>query len=247
MKAEKLWVEVCMSPGLYPFYAAPHTVGVVVDVIRASASICTAFEAGVQEIVPLPDLEKIAEYKAQNYITAGERNSYKVEGCDLGNSPYEFMGEHLRGRKIAMTTTNGTQAINVAMHSEATAVEKLAIGCFLNFEALVEWLKAQNRNVLLICSGWKNAVNTEDTLFSGKVVKNLSETGLFVPGSDAALLSQKLYEQAQNDLFAYISDCSPRLRQKLDWLRNDVQYCLSAKKINLVPVYENGKLFVRQS
>src|SRR5690242_17663472 len=84
---------------------------VVVDILRATSCMTTAFAHGISAITPFADLHECLAMKSEHYFTAGERDGKKVDGFDLGNSPFEYMDEKLRGKKIAFTTTNGTQAI----------------------------------------------------------------------------------------------------------------------------------------
>jgi 2-phosphosulfolactate phosphatase len=94
-------------------------------------------------------------------VTSGERDGKKVEGFDKGNSPFEYIGEEVRGLKLAFTTTNGTQAIE-----KAKGAKEVIIGSFLNLTSVVRYLLLGENNVLIVCAGWKGRVNLEDTLFA---------------------------------------------------------------------------------
>ena len=81
-------VKVCFSPMLYPLYASKETVTVVVDILRATSAICTAFEHGIERVVPVPDVEDTYFYKDHDdVILAAERGGEIVEGFRYGNWP----------------------------------------------------------------------------------------------------------------------------------------------------------------
>src|ERR1044071_526976 len=123
-------IEVCVSPEMMHLYDVSDKTVVVVDILRATSCMVTAFAYGVECIVPFADLEDCRAMSKQGYITSGERNGEKVEGFDKGNSPFEYM-EEVRGKKVAFTTTNGTQAISKSM-----AARDVVIGAFLNLTAI---------------------------------------------------------------------------------------------------------------
>src|SRR5690606_27773834 len=157
----KYRVEVCFTPGHYPLYAQDMGIVVVIDVLRATSAMVAAFENGVDRIIPVSTVEEARRYIGRpGYIAAAERNGEVVEGFDYGNSPLAYVGQDLRGKTIVMTTTNGTKAINMAKDAR-----KLVVGSFLNLSALSEWLVQQNDNILLLCSGWKDKFNLEDSVY----------------------------------------------------------------------------------
>src|SRR5215213_279088 len=126
-------IDVCLSPDLMHLYDVRDCSVVVVDVLRATSCMVTAFAHGVQSITPYSDVEECKAAKAEGFITSGERDGNKVDGCDKGNSPFEYMGADIRGKKIAYTTTNGTEAIH-----KARGAKKLVVGSFLNVSAVAK-------------------------------------------------------------------------------------------------------------
>jgi 2-phosphosulfolactate phosphatase len=94
-------IDVCLSPDLMHLYQTNHRSVVVVDILRATSCMTTAFAFGIKSITPFASLEDCRAMKAQGYFTSGERDGKKVEGFDLGNSPFEYMAENLKGQRIA--------------------------------------------------------------------------------------------------------------------------------------------------
>src|SRR5690606_38832531 len=100
---------------------------VVIDILRATSAITTAFYNGVAKMIPVATVEEAKKHKENGLIVAAERNGEIVEGFDLGNSPFGYMNNKVKGKTIAITTTNGTQAIEAAKKAE-----RIVIGSFLN-------------------------------------------------------------------------------------------------------------------
>ena len=120
---------------------------------RATSAMCTAFENGIKSMIPVEHIEQAIEYKKQGYLVAAERKGEVVEGFQLGNSPFHYMDEKLKGETTVITTTNGTRAIEVSKEAH-----KVIIGSFLNISAICNYLKAQNRDVLLLCCRLERAL-----------------------------------------------------------------------------------------
>lgn len=210
---------------------------VVVDILRATSSMVTAFAHGIRKIIPVSELDECRAYGRQGYLTAAERDGKMAAGFDLGNSPFSYMGEQIRGRTLAMTTTNGTHAIRLSR-----AADQVIIGAFLNLSSVAAYLRAQQKNVLVVCAGWKGKFNLEDTLFAGALAQQLLDA--FAPENDATLAAAHLYETAKNDWYGFLSQSSHVQRlQKLD-LAKDIAYCLQPDIYDVVPVLAGDYLLV---
>ncbi len=232
-------IEVCFSPQSYPLFHNPESVVVVIDVLRASSAITTAFYNGVAKMIPVATVEEAKEYKENGFLVAAERNGEIVEGFDLGNSPFGYMNAKVKGKTIAITTTNGTLAISVARQAH-----KVVIGSFLNLDTVVEFLKKEKRDVLFLCAGWKNKFNLEDTLFAGAVAEQLIYKYDFKSACDSTIAAMELYKLAKHDLFGFLGNSSHRNRlEKLD-LERDIKYCLTPNQCPVIPVME-GKFLVK--
>lgn len=234
----KYRAEVCFIPGQYPLYAQGMGVVVVIDVLRATSAMVAAFENGVDRIIPVATVEEASQYIGRpGYIAAAERNGEVVSGFSYGNSPLAYVGADLRGKTIVMTTTNGTKAINLAGNART-----LVIGSFLNLTALCEWLAKQNCDVLLLCSGWKDKFNLEDSVFAGAVLDRLLATGKFGVEEDSSIAAKYMF-MAARDNFMGILKAAPR-RRRIEQLKllSDVKYCLTPDQSTVIPVLRNGEL-----
>jgi len=230
-------VEVCFSPALFPCFENPEAVAVIVDILRASSAIVTAFENGAEKIIPVGTLDEAREYKAKGYVVAAERDGLIQDFADFGNSPFNFTPEAVQGRQIVYSTTNGTQAIRLASSCHA-----VAIGAYLNFTALCKWLTDSKRDVIILCAAWKNKFSLEDSVFAGAIVHHLLETGNFTTDCDSAKASLDLYLIARNDLMAYIDKAAQRHRLRKNKLDDVIGYCHTFDLARTVPVLENDYL-----
>lgn len=234
-------IDACFSPALYPVYEDPESIVVIIDVLRATSAICVAFHHGAEKMIPVATVAEAEEYKKQGFLAGAERDAIKIEGFDFGNSPYDYLGDHVSGKTIALTTTNGTQAIEAARNAY-----KVVIGSFLNIDVLCDWLVKQNRNVLLLCSGWKNKFNLEDSLYAGAVTQEISKraNGREIKLGDACLALQYLYEMAKEDPMKFLNHASHKERLVKLNLKKDIRYCLIPNTAPVIPVLE-GKYLVK--
>ncbi|TAL63388.1 MAG: 2-phosphosulfolactate phosphatase [Bacteroidetes bacterium] len=230
-------IDACFSPYLYPVYKGDDTIVVIIDVLRATSAICTAFEHGVEKIIPVATVEEARVYKEKGFLVGAERNGLPVDGFDFGNSPFHYMGDPIKGKTIVLTTTNGTQAIEAAKDAY-----KVVIGSFLNMDALCSWLLSENKNILLLCSGWKNKFNLEDAVFAGAVTDAISNTPDKYNLGDACLALKYLYKMAKENPNKFLSHSSHKERLAALNLKEDVRYCLTPNQTKVIPIYKEGAL-----
>jgi len=232
-------IEVCYTPQAYPLFHKDESIVVVIDIFRATSAIVTAFYNGVSKMIPVASVEEAREYQKNGYMAAAERDGEVIEGFELGNSPFGYMNNKVKGKTIAISTTNGTQAIEASRKAS-----KILVGSFLNLDVLCEYLAQQKKDVILVCAGWKNKFNLEDTIFAGAVVEKLTTESGFEITCDSAIASKHLYNIAKTDLYEFLSNSSHRNRlAKLD-LERDIKYCLSPNQCPVIPVME-GKYLVK--
>ncbi len=237
---ERPYVEVCFSPKQFPLYKDPHDIIVVIDVLRATSAICAAFEHGVKSIIPVSSIEEAKDLQEQGYLAAAERNGQIVEGFAFGNSPFSYMTERTIGKTVALSTTNGTRAINIAKVSAKTVV----IGSLNNVEALSKWLIKQERNVLCLCSGWKDKFNLEDTICAGAIADALLSTGNFQSTEDSSIAAKYLFQSARDNYFGYLKSSSHRRRLKKLNLNEDIKFCLTPNQTEVIPIMQGDRLIL---
>jgi 2-phosphosulfolactate phosphatase len=231
-------IEVCFSPLLFPYIITRENyIIVLVDILRASTSICTAFAYGVSEMIPVATIEEAREYKKKGYLVAAEREGRKLDFADMGNSAFHFMTPDIKGKTIVYSTTNGTQAIESVKKSG-----KIVIGAFINRMAIADWLARQNKNVVILCAGWKNLFNLEDTLFAGALTEALLKTDRFLTHCDSAHAALDLWDVAKENILEYVEKAAHRQRLKRLGLDDVLEYSFSMDITEVIPVMEGTRL-----
>jgi 2-phosphosulfolactate phosphatase len=233
--------HVCLTPALLPLFNVEEYIVVVIDIFRATSSICYGIENGAEAIIPVSQVEECSAYreKGLDYLLAAERDGKVVEGFDFGNSPFSYTAEKVAGKTVVLTTTNGTHALHLSR-----AAKKNVIGSFLNLTTLSDWLKTQNENVLLVCAGWKNNFNLEDTLFAGAVIDQLKTDGYVL--DDAALAANDLYQLGKHDINDYLKKTSHGERLKKLGIQKDIDFCLQVDITTAIPVLDGERLIKLQ-
>ncbi len=147
---------------LLPFLFQPDELrggtAVVIDVLRASTTITHALAAGANAVIPCEEIEEArqiaANLPATEVVLGGERDSKKIEGFDLDNSPLKYTPETVGGKTVVFTTTNGTRALSLSQQTE-----HILLGSFVNLNAVIASLAADNRALHLVCAGTRGPDN----------------------------------------------------------------------------------------
>jgi 2-phosphosulfolactate phosphatase len=224
-------IEVVYTPKLLPLYHLEGKLVVVIDILRASSTLCVAFETGVNKILPVASTEECKMFRDFDFLIAAERNAVKLPDFDMGNSPFEFQNPLLAGKNIAFTTTNGTKALKMAKAQNAT---EIVIGSFLNISALCSYIKTKNLDTVLLCAGWKDKYSLEDSLFAGALAHEMSDC--FAIDDDACLAAIDLFQNHANQTENLIRKSSHAKRfQLLHVQTDDVAFCLQRDYTNKVP------------
>lgn len=228
-------VEVCFSPELIHLHELKGKIVVVVDIFRATSTMVAALAHGITEIKTFAELEECREMSDQGYLIAGEREGLTAPGFEMGNSPVAYLAGDFAGRKLAMTTTNGTQAI----HKSAGAFEIL-IGAFPNLAATARYIQSLEKDVLIHCAGWKGFFNLEDSLYAGALTKSLESTHL--ADEDGAMAMKSVFENEGHNLKRFLSQASHAKRIQNHGIESDIDFCLTLDLYDLVGKVENGVL-----
>lgn len=223
-------IDVCFSPALYPVYHNPEAIVVVVDVFRATTTMAAAFHNGAKSIRPVASVEEAEAYKAKGWLVGAERNVKRCDFADFGNSPFDYTPDRVSGKDIVFTTTNGTKAITVAK-----SAFRVITGAFVNLQAVADYCRYYQRDVVVLCSGWQDKVNIEDTLFGGALTDVLVATGAYQTGSDAAVIARDMWSANKHNLIVYLDATDHMARLKANHLENAVPYCLTLSSIPIVP------------
>lgn len=233
-----------LSPALLHLYDVSNSIVVIIDVLRATSTIATALYNGARSVIPVDSVGRCIEIGKQiDGITAGERDGQIADGLSYGNSPFEYPRDFVEGRTLVLTTTNGTRLLHMALEKGAGEV---ITGSFPNLTAVCDYLMETEQNVILGCAAWKDRVNMEDTLFAGAIIEAVGKR--FSINCDSSHLAQSMYDKAKRDLFDYMmqNDASHYHRLMGFGLEKDIRYCLTADEANILPIYRDGKLIVKE-
>lgn len=208
----------------------------VIDVLRASTTIVSALAHGCRALVPVADADEARRraraHRGEPPLLAGERRGETIDGFDLGNSPLEVAGSHIRGRTVLLTTSNGTRALLAARRAAA-----IGVAGFVNLGAAAAWAAAQGRPVALACAGERGAVSLEDRVCAGMLAAHLADGEPPPILTEDARAAARVAERYEKDLGALRED-SPWARHLIRTGRGrDVDACLSRDTSTLVPVY----------
>ena len=229
-------VKVFLTPETVSPKLLSDSTCVVVDILRATSSWVTAIANGARLIRPVNTLKECKSLGNKGFLTAAERGGQRIEGFDLGNSPLEYAREKVSGKKIAVTTTNGSRTIKYT-----SAGKEIYIGAYLNLKALYQVLNNKSP-VVIICSGWEGRPGMEDILFAGELVSMLSNTHEF--SDDAALVAFELYKKARQNMYFFLSQAMHVKRLLKLGLKKDIEFCLKKDVFQVVPKLYKGDIVV---
>lgn len=236
------------TPELTPSDRVPD-LAIAVDVLRATTTMATALAAGAEAVQVFSDLEKLMQvsdaWPVERRIRAGERGGAKVAGCDMGNSPLDCTPERVQGRRLFISTTNGTRALQCIQDAPAVLA-----AAFVNRQAVVDYVLAQQpETVWVVGSGWEGSFSLEDTTCAGAIADRLlSHLGVTVDdfaGNDETVSAIALYRQWQNQLLPLMHHASHGKRLlRLD-CDEDLKYCVQIDLLNILPIQREPGVLVK--
>src|SRR5438093_987820 len=159
-------VHVAFTPG----ESTPAPVGIVVDVLRATSTICQALASGYRRVLCCAEVDEaraLAESEGSAKL-AGERRLEPLEGFDFGNSPRELAGEPA-AETLILSTTNGTRLLVAA----AARFEQVLVGSLLNLDAVAAAARASGGDVAVLCAGVLGELALDDAYCAGRIVAAL--------------------------------------------------------------------------
>lgn len=228
-------IEVCLTPELIHQFDLSGKIVVAVDIFRATSCMVSGMAYGVEAIYPVATVDECLELGKQGMVTAGERGGIKVDGFEIGNSPFDYMNDAYIGKSIAVSTTNGTKTIIASL-----AADEILIGAFLNINAIAEHLAHSGKDVVIHCAGWQGTVNLEDTLFAGALIAELAATHQIF--GDPAFMAFQLFKTNKHDMLACAQQSSHAQRLAGFGVIKDIEFCLQRSLYSVLPVYKNGRL-----
>ena len=226
---------ICHSPAQWrtlPADRLQFSACAVIDVIRATTTIVTALAHGAVDVLPVADVGDAFAEKARHpdSLLAGERGGQPLPGFDLGNSPEDFTPELMSGRRIILTTTNGTQAL-----AACTGARAVITACFANLDAAANRLRELGPPWIILCAGCNGEFGVDDAVVAGALAEALDQ--------DHALVS--LYRSVRFELTAMLLGCTAGRELVKVAMEKDIPFCAKPNLFPLVPTLgEVGSLRV---
>ena len=236
------------TPELTPTDKVPDC-AIALDILRATTTIATALNSGAEAVQAFSDLEKLMQvsedWPVEKRLRAGERGGAMVAGCDLGNSPLDCTPELVGGRRLFISTTNGTRALECVQNSPVVLA-----AAFVNRQAAVDYLmQEQPETVWLVGSGWEGSFSLEDTACAGAIAhslfKQLNRPLEELAGNDETLGAIALYSQWKDQLLAMLHHASHGQRLlRLD-CHEDLKYCSQTDILDVLPIQKEPGVLVK--
>ena len=205
--------------------AAPT--GVVIDVIRATSTICQALAAGYERVFCAAEVEEARALRDDlgEGVLGGERHAVRIPGFDLGNSPREYLEPV--GQTLVLSTTNGTRAVVAA----AQRCERVFIASLLNLSAVVEAARGAREDVVVVCAGVQGALALDDAFVAGRIVELLGWER-----TDAAAAAARLAATWSGAEEAFRASKSGRnLLENAPELEGDIAFCAQESVLDVAP------------
>jgi len=245
---ELLTISVLETPAPITASCLTGNAAVVIDVLRATSSIVTAISSGCRGVIPASSKEEALALKAAHpdALLGGEIRSRKIEGFDLGNSPGDYSPQAVAGKRVIMTTSNGTKAILAAERGGAGPV---FIASFLNLSAVAKraWqeMSREGKGLTIICSGSHGEPSLEDFACAGALAKsvlNLEPKGA-VSMDETARKAAEVFESYRGDILRILQD-SPHGRDLMEiGFGEDLRRAAAIDSMSVVPAF-TGKAIV---
>jgi 2-phosphosulfolactate phosphatase len=217
---------------------------VVIDVLRATSVMVHAISQGALEIIPAATVEEAFQrakaFPQSSIVLGGERESKNIPGFDLGNSPKEYVAERVKGKKLILTTTNGTKAFHLV-----SSGEEILVGSFFNIRVIAERCFELGRDLFIFPSGDEGNFSLEDTICGGMLIELITKKGKkSISLTDASQCAQVLYKRFENNLLEalYLSRHGKELTRR--GFEQDLAYCAQIDITDIVPEFKAGVIRV---
>jgi 2-phosphosulfolactate phosphatase len=199
-----------------------------------------AMSEGALEIIPVTAIEEVLEMAQgltrSSIVLGGERGSKKIQEFDLGNSPREYVAERVKGKKLILTTTNGTKAFHLV-----SLGKEILVGSFFNIGAIAKRCLELDRDLLVFPSGDEGNFSLEDTICGGMLIEFITKKRRKpISLTDASQCARVLYKRFEENLLEafYLSHHGKELIHR--GFGEDLVDCSSVNTTDIVPVFRDG-------
>ena len=221
------------------------SITVIIDVLRATTTITAALEAGARSVCPTASVEAARIRRSVNSraLLCGEREGFRIEGFDYGNSPLELAKATIVGRDLILTTTNGTKAVSAAADARLLIAGSVrnATAAALEVSRAVAASRGSAESVVVVCSGTNGRFSIDDAFAAGVIIQRLGDSAIRLSDSAhaAVTLASRPREQVVN------RETCRHLRLLYDiGFGADVEYAFQTDATDTVPMLIGDSFFV---
>ncbi|SFE93477.1 2-phosphosulfolactate phosphatase [Paenibacillus algorifonticola] len=215
-----------------------HKTAIIVDVLRAGSTIVTALAAGAAAIIPVETVMEAKAAQQPGDLLGGERFCRKIAGFDLGNSPSEYDHAAVSNRRIILTTTNGTRALQKAARADYVLTAAL-----LNATASAQAAAALRRDIVILCAGYNDEFAAEDGFCAGLLLDRLQLAGPApVELDDFGLAMLAFYRNRSSYALETLASGVTGKRLAKIGLQRDIEACAPIDLYKEVPQLLGGML-----
>lgn len=198
---------------------------IVIDTLRMTSVAAAAMNNGCAGLLACATVEAAREAaQAQGALLGGERSALKIDGFDFSNSPLEYTREAIGGKRLVMTTTNGTRAI-----AACAPARRLLLAALVNVGAVAEACK-EEASVAIVCAGTAGAFTLEDALTAGALSLCLNAD----EKDDATIAFETLWLAARDNLPRALSATRHYNRLLSLGFQPDLDFCLTPNRLSAV-------------
>lgn len=214
---------------------------VVIDILRATSTIVNALNNGAREIIPVASVEFAVKVSGGLFggqtLIGGERNTKKIDGFALGNSPLEYKPETVSGKSIIFFTTNGSKSIAKAKFSE-----NLFVCSYLNINAVANHLANLNKDFEILCAGMANTMSMEDTVCAGRLIEEIQKVQDDVSLSDSAKASLTLNKAYGENVIEMLKQTEHGKILLKNGFHEDIEFCGTPNICDIIPYLVNNTI-----
>lgn len=220
-----------------------NSIVIMVDVLRASTTVCSALYNGAKELIPVETTERAIQIynnlSREIRFLGGERNGVKPPGFDGGNSPLEYTPTNVLNRTVILSTSNGTKIFQKAKNAKVRI-----IGSFTNLSSVLNYVykiigneDSRETAVNFLCAGNNGRISYEDTICAGAFIYSLSRRYSLPDMTDTAHLAMNLFTMHANEIKEFLSVRDHAVNLKNLGFFEDINTCLTLDKYPVVPVF----------
>jgi len=239
-------VELHFTPHQTDELALRDKTVVVIDVLRATTSITAALGNGAREIIPVTTVESAMKISGNLFgdviLLGGERNGKMIEGFNLGNSPFDYSEEKVKGKSIIFSSTNGSQAMVKARHAR-----EMTLCAFVNISAVTGFLRENPRDFVIVCSGTNGMFSMEDSVCAGMLLNRVVEGN---PGAwsltDGAQAAQMLAKSAGKSILKMLQRAEHGRYLEEIGFGEDLKFCAQVDAIPVLPLLDGNVIRLKR-